>query len=273
MRFHTALLKLGKAANSTEFSLAKYASYLANPSRILDDAEMLNEWSSEIVKLAKLSVVNGDVDLAGLILVESLAAEFSAALVEELEYLSEEDFLDLDEDLLAEDSFQIRAEDLASILEAALDEAEEQEVVDDVFADIIAANFDEVLDADPEECGCAECTAASDFDSMHADDLSVVAALVRGLVKESFLSTNGKYTHPAMKNDPAPEAYASQWEQSFLAAAGESPYQLARFVASLTELCDDTMYSLIAKNSPSLDSYASASRDTIARAGTLLAVI
>jgi hypothetical protein len=283
-RFHTALLKLGKAANSTEFSLAKYYSYLADSSKIIDEAVELKNWSNEIVRLAKLAVITENVELASLILIESLAAEFNAALDEEVELWQDDLESDIDDvgsedfDLeYADDHREFTLEDLASIIEEALDEADEQFVIDDEFDSIIAANFDETSENAGEhadgECGCAECTAAADFAGEHADELTVIADLIRVLVKESFLTVNGKYAHPALRNDNAPEAYASQWVESFRTAAGESPYQLARFVAMLTELCDDTMFALIAKNSSSLDSYANASKSTLARTGSLLAVI
>jgi len=284
IRFNTALLKMGRATGSADFTMTKYASYLTDSSRILEDAEMLSEWSTEIVKFAKLSVVAGEVDLAGLILVENLAAEFDDALAEAVdlyrEYTDDEiddEFEDDFEEFSPDEVLDIIKDEIDRLLSAGLSPAEEQSIIDDEFDGLIDANFtdEEIFTAfpDDEDCGCAECTAAADFEDMNADELTVVAASVHDLVKESFLTMNGKYRHPALRDDSTPEAYATKWKDSFLAAAAEGPYQLAKIVASLSELCDDTMYALIAKNAPSIDSYAQASKSCINRAGSLLAVI
>lgn len=268
IRFITAFTRLGRAAGSTEFTLRKQAAYLVDPSSVVDDAAHLHEWAKEIMNLARLSVVAGSFDVPSFLVIESVANEFAEALDEMVAtYADFEDFEDF-EDF---DDFDDEPFDEGFFNELDVDmDSEEAEQLSDEFWGIIDANFDAPADLDADVVDAA--TAALAF-APAGPLVPEVADQIHEVVKESFMTINERYRHPSLRNNPDPESYANEWKQRFMTAVDAGALELARFLQSFTDLCDDTIFVLLAKNAPSMDAFAAASTEVFSRTSKLLALV
>jgi len=288
-KFITAFVRLARAANSSEFSHAKQLVYMTNgAAAIAADAPELCTWVAEVEKLARLAHAAGSFDGRELLIVESLAAEFKNEL--DLIVSAQADLEDGDEyfdDYLDDSQDEPDLDELLQIVHAAIESQDEDEDVEDAaFWDIIDANieldFDErALDAaftdEPlVECGCAQCTAADDAQAaeVHTDRLRVLLAdSVYDLTHEAYLMTSDRGRHPSLRNDPQIDAYASQWRSTFEKAASEGSYALADALVKLTDFTDDVIFTLIAKNAPSLDEFSARSAACLASARRMLSIV
>lgn len=292
-KFITAFVRLARAANSSEFSHAKQLVYMTKGAvAIAADAPELRTWVSEVEKLARLAHAAGSFDGRELLIVESLAAEFKNEL--DLIVSAQADLEDGDEyfDDSLEDSLdgsqdEPDLDELLQIVYAAIESQDEDEDVEDAaFWDIIDTNFEldfdeRALDAafidEPlEECGCAQCAAADDAQAaeVHTDRLRVLLAdSVYDLTHEAYLMISDRGRHPSLRNDPQIDAYASQWRSTFEKAASEGSYALADALVKLTDFTDDVIFTLIAKNAPSLDEFSARSAACLASARRMLTIV
>jgi len=268
-RFFSALIKLGRISGSSEFTAAHQMKYILDPQRLLEDEKMLRTWAGEIGTSARLAHSGETFDYPSLLVVENLVLEFNASLDEAVAekqaiYGDDSDFEDedfLDEEPFHEGFYNELIEDLTE---------EEGEILADAFWDIIDANFEH----NPESCDCAECTAAEDFKT-HMVELEsavdVVAKELHSTVKEAFMVSNTRYSHPALRNDPTPEQYAETWCDNYRTAVSKGSYELAKFVSSLEDMFDDAVFALIAQNAQTVESFTAKTAKCLANTGSLLA--
>jgi len=291
-QFITAMVRLARAVGSTEFSHAKQMLYMTQgASAIAADAPNLRSWVKEVEHLTRLAHADGRIDEREMLILES----YVSVIKTELEKIvsAESEYAELDAELDAEDGetgFNDETPDLEELLaivqEAIESGVEDGDVEDDAFWGIIDANFelsfdDAALvaayeDAPLEECQCPECSADDDFaaEKTRIDRLAVLLAdSVYDLAYEAYLMLNDKFRHPALRNDPTVEAYAREWKETFQKAAGEGSYALADALVKLTDLADDAIFALIAKNSPTLDSFVARSAACIESGRRMLTVV
>jgi hypothetical protein len=259
-----ALVRLARAANASEFSDAKQLVYMTKgPAAIAADAPELRTWVAEVEKLARLAHTAGSFDARELLIVESLAAEFRN---------------ELDRLVSAQAEFEDEEGRFEESLEGLFDvesQDEDEEVEDAAFWDIVDAN-NAFADESLEECGCAQCTAANDYQAVEiqADRLRVLLAdSVYDLTHEAYVMLSDRGRHPSLRNDPQIDAYASQWRTTFEKATSEGCFALADALLKLTEFTDDVIFALIAKNSPSLDEFSARSAACLETARRVLTTV
>lgn len=264
-KFLAAFMRLARASNSSEFALTKQMQYMTDQDAIADDVNDLRVWATEVSNLARLAFAAGSLDTQSLLIIESLAIEFRTELDVIVAFIAE--CADIDFDIEDEEPF-----DEGFFVEMDVDLDEEcAEQLSDEFWSIVDANFD--LE-NGETCECAQCVGAAEVVSNGLDDLAdQLAKTVYDLTHEAYLALNEKFHHPSLRDDTTVAAFASGWESTFRAAAAEGSYELADALVRLTELTDDTIFALIAKNASNVDVFATRTTACFESARRMLALV
>ena len=285
----SVFIRLAKSVKMSDYSYAKQLKYIAGgAAAIAEDSTELSTWADGIEKSARQALVSQDLDEQSLLIIESLVAEFKAKLDEIVdfaaEFLLDEDFdEDFDEGFYDAESEKLSLEELVAIVDELIANEDDADLEENEFWSIIDANFDPDFDEHVLQengvssgCECASCTAAADAEGVKltlSNRTDIVADSIKTLAREAYLVLNDKFRHPAMRNDQTVETYAAKWCEEFKQAAIDGPYALADVLVRLSSVTDDALFALIAKNAPTVDSFATRTVACFGEARTLLAQV